>query len=484
MAIPKKINFDLSDQDLKPAPHSIEMERNVLGCIMVNPANFVIGYKYLKPKDMFYDSEHAFIWETMCKMMDAKTEPYIDHLRRYVQAEKPENASIAVTINECWSEAVSDTDFVSYCLKLNEYYIRRILHRMGHFINQEAVRDEKDALKLLGIASDGLGKVYNHIAGMKEKGMAEGEQELIKDLIEVHSSPGKVLGLPSSIPELSEAINGYRKGLFIVIGATQAEGKSTLAFQEIIFLAQMGHRVGIVLLEMKISEFIFIAAANMLNLDIDRAMKGMLQPNELNALGEKTAYIRKLPIEINDTGGQTIGEIKALGRTWAKRGVKKLVIDHMHLIAREAYHNSQEQQFTDIANQLKELAKELDIPVVALAQLSRREREAKPRPHVMSDLKYAGGIEQAADVVIFVYRYEHHVIDKESVPDEIKGVAKLIIAKLRLLKIREVRTIFKGTRFEPYRMEFKKEETPPDNPRAGITNVNRNIEPWKPDEIF
>lgn len=484
MAFPKKINFDLNDQDLKPAPHSLEMERNVLGCIMVNPENFVKGYKYLKPKDLFYDSEHIFIWETMCKMMDSKTQPYIDHVRRYIQTEKPENASLAVSVNECWSEAVSDANFVSYCLKLNEYYIKRILHRIGHYINQESIKDEKDALKLLGIASDGLGKVYNHIAGMKEKGMAEGEQELIRDLIEVHNSPGKVLGLPSSIPELSEAINGYRKGLFIVIGATQAEGKSTLAFQEIVFLAEKGYTVGIILLEMKISEFIFMAAANMLNLDIDRAMKGMLSPQELSSVGDKTKYIRSLPIEINDTGGQSIGEIKALGRTWYKRGIKMLVIDHMHLIAREAYHNSQEQQFTDIANQLKELAKELDIPVVALAQLSRREREAKPRPHVMSDLKYAGGIEQAADVIIFVYRYEHHVIDKDSVPEEIKGVAKLIIAKLRMLKIREVKAVFRGTRFESYRMAFKKQDERHDNPNAGITNINRNIEAYKEDAPF
>jgi len=201
-------------------------------------------------------------------------------------------------------------------------------------------------------------------------------------------------------------------------------------------------------LEMTQSELLLKICCEKLDLDIDTALSGKLTTQQLENVSNMLGQIKKMPLFISETPAMKIGEIKATARMWKNRNkIKILFIDHMHLANSDFQHINAEQKFTDIANQIKELAKELDIPVVTLAQLARKDNISEKRMHVMTDLKYAGGIEQAADVIMMIFRPEEHGITEDSEGNSTKGKAIIKIEKLRLLKKGKVKCEFDGLRF-------------------------------------
>ncbi len=427
----KQINYNLGDADLVPLPSDVKLEKMVLGLLIDIPQLVEQMTKYLRLDGIFYSSQNGLVWEAIQSVVSSKMISNKENIIGYFKRKGDhENANYVGTLPMYAGELFM---IRQYCLKLNEVAILRTIIRIGYDINQKAYQ-QNDALELLATASNGIGKIYEHIAGMKTKTIADGIDELAQELIEIANSEDGMLGIKGTVPSLNNVFKGYRKGNMVVIAASSGEGKSTFMLQEASFIASAGVPVGIISLEMTQSELLLKICCEKLNLDIDAALSGKLDVAQLGKVGDMLEVIKKMPLHISETPAMRIGEIKAMGRMWKNRNkIKILFIDHMHLANSDFQHNNSEQKFTDIANQIKELAKELDIPVVTLAQLARKDNLSEKRMHVMTDLKYAGGIEQAADVVIMIFRPEEHGIDQTSDGESTKGKAIIKVEKLRLV---------------------------------------------------
>jgi|GEM_PF-2108383 len=466
----QKVNFNLSELDLKPLPFSENIEKKLLAYVCNKPDCISEAMKYLSFEGIFYNEWHKMIWMAMVEYSNKGTLINPENISDYFRIKGEKDISGYVKtfaiLNEWW---MSDVNFQNYCLKLNEYCISRILHRLGYYINQESIIQGKDALDLLGECSDGLDKVYRHIASIRETTMEDAVSDVYKTIFTATDSENGLLGLPSSINGINDRIKGYRNGNLIIIGASTGEGKTTLAWQDAVHIAETGNTVGYVSLEMSMAELAVISASDKLNIKSSDILSGTFTPEDQTRISNHMTRLKNLPLRMSDKSGLKIGEIKALARLWKKNhDLKILFIDHIHLAYDDIEHSHNvEQRFTNIANKLKELAKELNIPVVALAQLARREKSDRSRPHVISDIKYAGGIEQAADVVLLIYRPILHGIERDKDGNEIeKDKTIIIVGKLRLMSKKDILCRFNGTSFSDVTTSFL--PVPFDNPHAGI----------------
>lgn len=473
---PVKIDFNLAHADLVKLPYHEQFETEVIGCCLTVSACFNVCYKYLKAPGIFYTPQAAEIWQRMKDLSDQKRDFSQDTMIRLYEADG--NTAMAAWIRVSGLNVLSPQRLQERCLILIEYWIGRTIHRLGHHLNQNALSKSKDKLELLGEASDGISKIHQHIVSTKEKSTSDSVDDLMNEVVAISMSrqKGESAGLPSSLPELTGVLKGYRKGLLIIVAASTSEGKSTFAYQEVLELIIRNIPCGIISLEMKTSEVLLIMSCNLANLSVEHVLDGTLSTADMDLLGKKMSYIKTLPLYIQDSAGLRMGEVKAIGRIWKKQhDIQFLLIDHLHLQKEDIDQPSQESRFTNIANADKELAKELDIPIMACAQLSRKEKGNEKRAHIIEDIKYASGVEQAADIVLLLYRAEHHGIDTMPDGSPSKGHSRFIVAKARMLPKSPITAFFTGMRFLDWNdrdgafQAAKQMQAPPPNPSAGIT---------------
>lgn len=461
----KTIDFSDPNKDAKILPHSERQEAQILAQVLSNSDILDSIYKFLNMDGFFYNSMHKSMWVCI-KNMSNNNMPisFISVSEHFRVLGDKHTSDYVLSLFTSTDYDLPAAKITTVCLKLSEYAIRRSITRMSEFIYHKSSDINEDVFDILGNVSDGINSVYQHLSGLKEKDIKDHAINLLKEIDTAQFNNGKILGLHSSLNGLNEVIKGYRNGNMVVIGATTGEGKTTLALQESIHFASNGYPVGYVSLEMSVSELLITSISAETKIHTSRIITGNLSENETARMIESLNRIKSLPINFLDSPGLRIGEIKSAARTWKKtKDIKALVIDHIHLVYDDIEHGSNtEQRFTNIANKLKELAKELDIPVIALAQLSRKEKSERMRKHVITDIKYAGGIEQAADVVLLIYRPYLHG-NTEASPED----TAIIVGKLRLLDKRDVLCSFHGTYFKDYAVPFtpiNKPNNPPPTP--------------------
>lgn len=465
-----KVDFFLGERDLDVLPHDASTEQIVLGAVMSSAATFNECYKFLAAPGLFYGDLQAEIWSFVASAASNNQVADLQAVKAYLNSKGRTQDALSV---EWWvTESVSYQSRIKHlCLRLNEYWIRRSIHRMGHELNVNALKDDCDPMDLLGKLSEGNSAILQHITGMKEPSTADISAELMAQIQKMQQ--GARYGLQSSVPDLDAITRGYQNSELTIIGAGTGEGKSTLAFQEIDFQASQGNQVGVVLLEMTKLQMVLLMACAREKIDVRKVKTpGSLSSDELSRLNRSIQAVGRLPIHVIDTPGLRMGEIKAIFRRWKKQHeIKAGYIDHLHLARHDDPSLVPEQAFTGIANESKELAKELDIPMIALGQLARRANDQKRRKHEVTDLKYAGGIEQAADCVLLVYRWEKHGVDKDEDGNSTKGKALIQVAKLRMMEPKDVPVFFSGQRFLD--VNDPAARTEPvflyENPRAGIS---------------
>jgi replicative DNA helicase len=465
----KTYAFDFTLADIKEhqvLPHNFEIERQVLGYFVKHQSEFEQYYKYLKPKGMFYSEVNDKTWQVLLEKQSNKVHYRPDDLKAHFMAKNDKDTAFHCVTLAAYSCLPSE--IINLCLKLNEYWIQRTFYRMGHYVIKNSIDDQSDKLDLLGNISDSTSKIFLHIAGMKERSLSDAASELQKELADIQIAPNGMLGIPSSLYGINNAIKGYRKSNLIVIAASTGEGKTTLALQDAHHSLKQNIPIGYVSLEMSTQELMMMMACAELGIDTQDILQGGCDMQKVIDVSNYVSKIEKMPLKITDRAGMTIGEIKAIAKGWKdKFGIKQLFIDHIHLANGDVEYSNSEQKFTDIANKLKELAKELEIPVIALAQLARKELSDK-RMHQVTDIKYAGGIEQAADVILMPFRAEHHGIETDGSGDSTKGKAVIIIGKLRLLPKQNIKCNFTGMKFTHQDTFVPPQTFEIDNPRAGF----------------
>ena len=446
MAKARKSN-NQSDQiipaGVKP-PATPEIEASVLGAMMIEKEAVPKALELLKPES-FYISAHRLIFEAMLSLFESG-EP-IDTVTLYEELKKRdqlEEAGGAVYLSKL-SQNISSAANIEYHSKIIlEKQILRGLISSSHEIAQAAYEGSSDAFDILDQAERKIFEITESHLSQSYQGMDRAVRDALEYIEAIHSQTTQKFSVPTGFYELDEILGGFQKSDLIIIAARPSMGKTALALT-LARNAAVDHDipVGIFSLEMSTMQLIIrlLCAEGRLNAHLVRTGK---LPNEEGVKLSKNAHrLIEAPIFVDDSPAQTVLEIRAKARRLkVEKNVGMIIVDYLQLMQGPANAESREREISHISRSLKSLAKELNIPVIALAQLNRAvETRTDKRPQ-LSDLRESGSIEQDADVVMFLNRPEIYKIEHFPDNSPTENVAELIVGKQRNGPTGEIRLAF------------------------------------------
>ncbi|MCH9029632.1 MAG: replicative DNA helicase [Bacteroidetes bacterium] len=435
MARPKKPGNgvdQLIPASVKP-PAAPEIEASVLGAMMIEKEAVPKALELLKPES-FYLTSHRLIYEAMLSLFES-SEP-IDTVTLYEELKKREQIDEvggAVYLSQL-SQNISSAANIEYHAKIIlEKQILRGLITSSHEIAKAAYQGTDDAFDILDQAERRIFEITESHLTQSYQGMDKAVRDALEYIEAIHSQSQQKFSVPSGYYELDELLGGFQKSDLIIIAARPSMGKTALALS-IARNAAVDHNIpiGIFSLEMSTLQLIIrlLCAEGRLNAHLVRT--GKLPHEEGLKLSKNAHRLIEAPIYVDDSPAQTVLEIRAKARRLkVEKNIGMIIIDYLQLMQGQVRSESREREISYISRSLKSLAKELNIPVVALSQLNRAvETRTDKRPQ-LSDLRESGSIEQDADVVMFLNRPEYYGIEKDENGESLEGVAEIIISKQR-----------------------------------------------------
>lgn len=418
--------------DVKP-PAAPEIEASVLGAMLIEKEAVAKAIEMLS-SDTFYLKEHKLIFEAMSSLFEAG-EP-VDTVTLYEELKKREQLEEvggAVYISKL-SQDISSAANIEYHAKIIlEKEILRGLISSSHEIAKAAYSGTEDAFDILDNAERKIFEITESHLKKTFLGMDKAVKDALEYIEAIHSNTNKKFSVPTGFYELDEMLGGFQKSDLAIIAARPSMGKTALALS-LARNAAVDHKipVGIFSLEMSTMQLIIRMLCAEGRLNAHQVRTGKLPSAEWVKLSKNAHRLVNSQIYIDDTPAQTILEIRAKARRLkVEKNVGIIFIDYLQLMQGPAKVESREREISHISRSLKSLAKELNIPVVALAQLNRMvETRTDKRPQ-LSDLRESGSIEQDADVVIFLNRPEYYGIMKDENGNSLEGVSEVIIGKQR-----------------------------------------------------
>jgi replicative DNA helicase len=429
----KLIPRDITESLGKLPPQALDLEEAVLGALMLekNALNAVV--EFLKPEH-FYSDAHKEIYAAIIDLFKA-SEPVdmrtvVNQLRKNA---KLEIVGGAYVIAELTAKVSSAANIEYHARVVIEMAIKRDLIQIASQIHHDAYEDTTDVFELLDkteqsvfeISDSNLKKNYDNMRNL----MARAIQEL--QMLKDHKDG--LTGVPSGFTALDRITSGWQKSDLVIIAARPGMGKTAFVVSAL-RNASVDFKIPVAIfsLEMASVQLVNRMISAEAELEGEKIKKGNLADHEWAQLVHKTSRLSSAPIFIDDTPALSILELRAkCRRLKAEHGVQLIVIDYLQLMRGEQGGN-REQEIASISRALKGIAKELNVPVLALSQLSRgvETRGGDKRPQ-LSDLRESGSIEQDADIVMFLYRPEYYkiTVDEEGMPTQ--GMGEVIVAKHR-----------------------------------------------------
>ena len=475
---------DISESLGKLPPQALDMEESVLGAILLEKNALVEVASILRPEH-FYSDQHKEIYQAILEMFAEGTA--ID--MRTVVAQLRKNGKLEIVggayyIAELTSKVSSGANISFHARYLMEMAMKRDLILLASEMHHDAYEDTTDVFSLLEKTNLNVQAIFDGAIGTRSE--KELKEVCYNVLREVESrQTGQHTGLDSGYPELDKMLNGFNKTDLIIIAARPGMGKTAYAVQAAKNVAEQGHPVGVFSLEMSANQLVERLACSECEIESDKAKKGILIPYEWERFSGALGAIAKLPLYIDDSPFMTIVELRARAmRMKTKYGIKLIVVDYLQLIKgiNELGRNStRDQELGMITRTLKGIAKELDVPVIALSQLSRavEQRGGVKRPQ-LSDLRESGSIEQDSDVVMFLYRPEYYKITEDSDGYSTQGLCEVIIEKHRNGALGTVKQKFVGkfTKFKDWITEYSTPTTT-ERQEKGVTRMKDPTEQLK-----
>ena len=434
----------------KIPPQAIDLEEVVLGAMMIDKKGVDEVIDILST-EAFYKEANQYIFEAILQLFK-NSEP-VDLLTVSTQLRK--NSKLDLIGGDFYlislTQKVSSSAHIEFHARIIlQKFIQRSLIKISNEIIEDAFDETKDVFELLDKAES---RLYEVTQGNIKKS-TETAQDLVfqaKKKIEEISNKEGLSGVPSGFDKLDKLTSGWQESDLIIIAARPGMGKTalTLSMARNIAVTQ-NIPVAFFSLEMSSVQLITRLISSETGLNSEKLRTGRLEKHEWEQLNVKVKALEKAPLFIDDTPSLSIFDLRAKARRLASQnGIKLIVVDYLQLMTAGGTQKSgnREQEISMISRNLKALAKELSIPVIALSQLSRavETRGGSKRP-LLSDLRESGAIEQDADIVSFIYRPEYYKIDEwddeQHTPSE--GQAEFIIAKHRNGGLDNIRLKFIG----------------------------------------
>jgi replicative DNA helicase len=436
----------LSNEFGKIPPQAIDMEEAVLGAMMLekNAVNAVIDV--LKPES-FYKEAHQHIFSAMMTLFQA-TEP-IDLLTVTSQLRKDGMLDIvggAYYITQLTNRVGSAANAEYHARIVSQKYIQRELIRISAETVKNAYEDTSDVFELLDTAESNLFAIAESNIRKNYDSMSTLVSQAIKQIETAMTQKDGLSGVPSGFTELDRVTNGWQKSDLIVLAARPGMGKTAFVLSLARNIAvDFNKPIAVFSLEMSSVQLVNRLISSETEFPADKLRKGDLKAHEWQQLNSQISKLTSAPMFIDDTPALNIFELRAkCRRLKAQHDIQMVVIDYLQLMtAGGEGKGNREQEISSISRSLKSIAKELDIPIIALSQLSRavETRGGNKRPQ-LSDLRESGAIEQDADMVLFIYRPEYYQLYQDEQGNSTEGMAELIIAKHRNGSLKDVKLKF------------------------------------------
>ena len=437
-------------------PQAVEFEQAVLGALMVDSDAFSIVSEILKP-ETFYEPRHQKIYDAIRQMnMDERPVDILtlsDELTKRGDIDKVGGTAYLMDISQ---KVASAAHIEAHARVLAQKYMaRQLIHYAGDIetlaYDQGVDVDElmqKAEGELFTLSQNNMKQDYTQVA------------PVVKNAIEIlqraAENKGGLTGIPTGYRGLDEMTSGWQASDLVIIAGRPAMGKTSFALSIAKNVAvDYGVPVGFFSLEMSNVQLVNRLISNVCEISGHKILNGQLDPGDWERLDKRIGALTDAPIYVDDTPGLSIFELRTKARRLVReKGVKIIMIDYLQLMnANGMKFGSRQEEVAKISQSLKGLAKELNVPVLALSQLSRnvegREGLEGKRPQ-LSDLRESGAIEQDADMVLFVHRPEYYHIFQDEKGNDLHGMAQIIIAKHRKGSTGDVLLNFRGefTRFQ------------------------------------
>ena len=434
----------------KIPPQALDLEEVVLGAMMIDKKGVDEVIDILQP-EAFYKQAHQYIYEAIVKLFES-SDP-IDLLT--VSARLKTDGRLESVGGEYYlvslTQKVASSAHIEFHSRIIlQKYIQRSLIKISNEIIESAYEDATDVFDLLDEAES---KLYDVTQGNIKKS-AETAQNLViqaKKRIEEISNKDGLSGIATGFDKLDKLTSGWQPSDLIIVAARPGMGKTALTLSMARNIA-VNSNIGVAFfsLEMSSVQLITRLISCETGLSSEKLRTGKLEKHEWEQLNVKVKALESAPLYIDDTPSLSIFDLRAKARRLAsQKNIKLIIIDYLQLMtaAVNSKGGNREQEISTISRNLKALAKELNVPVIALSQLSRavETRGGSKRP-VLSDLRESGAIEQDADIVSFIYRPEYYKIDEwdDDERSPTAGQAEFIVAKHRNGGLDEIRLKFIG----------------------------------------
>ncbi len=441
----------------KMMPHSIEAEQSVLGSMFLSKYAIEKAMEELD-KSLFYLDSHAKIFEVICELKD-QNRP-VDITTVTAELEKKEllkQVGGMEYLGEIISSVASAANIDEYIKIVLEKAVRRRLIATALEIENKGYSSPESLNELLDDAEKKMLNVVKTRRGTEFRKIQDVLSKAQSDIEKLSMTGGEITGLSTGFDEIDNKTSGLHPNELIIIAARPAMGKTSFALNLATNIAIRNNKtVAVFNMEMGAEQLIARMIAAEGQIPQGRLRNGTLQKNDWKKMDEAVGRLADTKIYIDDTPGMTVAEIRAKCRRLASstNDLGVIIIDYLQLINGTAkYAGNRQQEISEISRSLKTLAMELEVPVVALAQLSRSVEQREDKRPILSDLRESGSIEQDADIVAFLYREDYYT--KKVDIDEYTSKSEFIIAKHRSGPTATINLIFKRdiSKFEGYLKE-------------------------------
>jgi replicative DNA helicase len=408
-------------------PHNLEAEQSVLGSLLIDRDAIIKIASFLKPED-FYLNANGLIYSAVLDLYNRR-EPtdmitLSDELTRRVQYDQAGGLAYLSSL----LSAVPTAVHVEYYARIVERTatLRRLIDA-GTQVVDIGFRDGIDTEEALDAAEKAIFDVSQHRQTKDWTSMGEVLDKFFDQIDYLQQHRGDVVGVATGYSDMDQMTGGLQRSDLIILAARPSMGKTSLALGMAYGAAVVHKRtVGIFSLEMSAEQLVQRILSMETGVDSHRLRLGQIDDNEWDRISRAFGRLSEAPIYVDDSSSSSIMDVRSKARRLqAEQGLDMIIVDYLQLMSGRRTDN-RVQEISEISRGLKQLARELNVPVVALSQLSRAVESRSDHRPMLSDLRESGSIEQDADIVMFIYRE-----DKYEEESEKKGIAEIIIAKHR-----------------------------------------------------
>lgn len=430
---------------IKTLPNNIEAEQSVLGACFLSKYALQKACESLTP-DSFYDEKNGKIFSAMNALVDEKTPIDITTVTGYL---KKNNQLTEIGGVEYLTEVLNFVPTASnidyYIKNVEDASILRKLIETATDIASEGYRTDETVNEILDNSEKKILNIVKNRKSSEFRSIKDILQKAQSDLERLSEHKGEVTGLATGWYDIDKLTTGLHPNELIIIAARPAMGKTVFALNLATHAAMTQDKsVALFNLEMSAEQLAMRILSSLGQVDGFKLRTGNLMNTDWKRINEAVSQLSNTNLVMDDTPGITIGEIRAKCRRLAssEKGLSLVVIDYLQLISGgKNYGANRQQEVSDISRSLKTLAMELQVPVIALSQLSRSVEAREDKRPIMSDLRESGSIEQDADIVAFLYRDDYY--KKEARNEDNTSIVELIVGKHRNGPTATVELLFK-----------------------------------------